>query len=191
MELNSVGLHVLDSRTAFWDPTLSNMHINSELQTSLYTKITLYFKYQYLSIQPSNHPKNCSRFLPTSSCCCGSSIRPLGLQFFLVFYLKLFLLRSLALLGNFGNFGIASEISEVSMATKNIAGNTHHIYIYIACAGVSLTVTTRTTTRITTKKIRSKEGSHCVSFSGFLCFFLWSPLWFFLKGFKRRVKISF
>lgn len=51
-ELNSLSLHVLDSRNAFLDPTSSKIPINSVLQTSL-QKPTKTLHSNYLSIHPS------------------------------------------------------------------------------------------------------------------------------------------
>ena len=133
-ELNSLSLHVLDSRTAFLDPTSSKIPINSVLQTSL-QKPTKTLHSNYLSIHPSIHPSFSATSIAEVSSniillLWGASTRPLGLKFFLVFYLKLLLLRNLSLLGNFGNFWIASEIHKVSMAaTKN--GLREYVYKYI------------------------------------------------------------
>ena len=72
----------------------------------------------------------------------------------------------------------------------------HQVKTHIVCAGASLTVTTRTSTKKTQKSrliLTTKSCQVCawVSFLEFLCFFLWGSLCFSTKHFKRSTKISF
>ena len=105
---------------AFLDPTSSKIPINSVIQTSLQNQQKLSTQIIFPSIQ--SFPATSISELSSKIILLlwGASTRPLGLNFFLVFYLKLLLLRKLSLLGNFGNFWIASEIHKFQWQQQKI-----------------------------------------------------------------------